>query len=265
MNNPCEIVLKKLAAPFPPNRVSWRVGSTNGPKTDGMALAYIDARDVMERLDSIFGINWQCRYSHAEAKTVCEIGIKVGDEWIWRSDGAGNSDVEAEKGALSDAFKRAAVRWGVGRYLYDIESPWVKIEQKGRSYVIAKSETARLQKLLPASKIEEPEPEPPKDDGLPQVKNERGVSEARKWVKEYLDELRGVENAEQFVEKMYGAKTRWVRMCQAYPGVYQGPDGSGLRGEAMKISMIVGARDDFDTFVNEIEQIARETQQQAAE
>lgn len=138
-----------LAAPFTPSQVSWRIGSTTADKKRGMALAYIDARDVMQRLDEACGAaNWQCRYPHAGAKTVCEIGVRVNEEWIWRADGAGDSDVEAEKGALSDAFKRAAVRFGVGRYLYDMPSPWVEIEAHGKSYTIPDSEKARLAALL---------------------------------------------------------------------------------------------------------------------
>lgn len=252
--------IAKLSAPFPPAKVSWRVGPVNNKDnpTNGIALAYIDARDVQDRLNEVCGTDWQCRYSHAEAKTVCEIGLKIDNEWIWRADGAGDTDMEAEKGSLSDAFKRAAVKWGVGRYLYDVESPWVEVVKKGRSAVIADKEMAKLQKLLPGSTVRT-------DDGLPKVKNAPGVTDARKWVVGYLDEMRGCQNAEAFVELLYGAKTRWVRICQAYPGVWSGPDGSGLRGEALKISMIVGARDDFDTFVNEVELMARETQQQAAE
>lgn len=139
----------RLKAPFPADRVSWRVGSTTQDKSKGMALAYIDARDVMDRLDEVVGPqNWQCDYPHANGKTVCRIGLKIGDEWVWKSDGAGDTDHEAEKGALSDAFKRAAVRWGIGRYLYDIDSPWVKIDQKGRSYVINPDELKKLQALL---------------------------------------------------------------------------------------------------------------------
>lgn len=141
-------ILEALRAPFDPARVSWRIGSTTGDKSKGMALAYIDSRDVQDRLDTIMGLNWQCRYSHAGAKTVCDIGLKLDGEWVWRADGAGDSDVEAEKGAMSDAFKRAAVKWGIGRYLYDVESPWVEITQRGKSYVIAEKEYARLAKLL---------------------------------------------------------------------------------------------------------------------
>jgi len=146
----------KLAEPFHPDTISWRVGSTNQDKTSGMALAYLDARDVMDRLDAVCGPGgWQCRYSHANGKTVCDIGVNPGvidttlrDEWIWKADGAGDSDIEAEKGALSDAFKRAAVRWGIGRYLYSLPSPWVDLETKGRTSFIKKDQYAKLRKLL---------------------------------------------------------------------------------------------------------------------
>jgi len=138
-----------LRAPFPPDRVSWRLGSTNADKTKGMALAYIDARDVMDRLDSVIGPGaWQCSYPHANGKTICSIGIKVGDEWVWKADGAGDTDVEAEKGAISDAFKRAAVKWGIGRYLYELPSPWVSTETRGRTAIIKDSEYAKLRALL---------------------------------------------------------------------------------------------------------------------
>lgn len=146
---------KKLAAPFDPAEVEWRVGSTNKDKSRGMALAYVDARAVMDRLDEVCGpAGWQCRYSHANGKTVCDIGVLCGDTWVWKADGAGDTDVEAEKGALSAAFKRAAVRWGIGRYLYEIESPWVALKAHGRSYVIDPAEHARLRKMLPGSRIE---------------------------------------------------------------------------------------------------------------
>lgn len=149
------IHLAKLKEPFSPDRVSWRVGSTTKDKSKGMALAYIDARDVMQRLDEVCGpANWQCDYPHAAAKTVCRIGIKIGDEWVWKANGAGDTDIESEKGALSDSFKRAAVLWGIGQYLYDIEAPWVTLDTKqgtdGKVYVngIAKNEFTRLHKLL---------------------------------------------------------------------------------------------------------------------
>lgn len=141
-----DIDFDALKAPFAPDDVKWRVGATNGDKSKGLALAYLDARAVMDRLDSVVGqANWQATYSHALSKTVCELSIRCGDEWIIKSNGAGDSDIEGEKGALSDAFKRAAVLWGIGRYLYNLDSPWVALV-KGRA--IKKDEMPRLQRLL---------------------------------------------------------------------------------------------------------------------
>ena len=136
-----------LAAPFAPDDVKWRVGATTSNKTKGLALAYLDARAVMDRLDSVVGQpNWQATYSHAGSKTVCELSIRCGEEWITKSNGAGDSDIEGEKGALSDAFKRAAVLWGIGRYLYNLDSRWVELDQHGKK--IKQSEMPKLQKLL---------------------------------------------------------------------------------------------------------------------
>jgi hypothetical protein len=131
-----EEMYRALKRPFPERKISWRVGATNKEKTKGIALAYIDARDVMNRFDDVCGTDWQCKYSHAGSKTICDIGIRVCDEWIWRSGGAGDTDIEAEKGAISDAFKRAAVLFGVGRYLYELPNVWVEIDdyKKLKSY-----------------------------------------------------------------------------------------------------------------------------------
>lgn len=141
----------RLASPFEPSKISWRIGSVSEKdgKSRGMALAYIDARDVMERLDEVVGPEgWQNDYPHAGSKTVCRIGIFINGAWVWKSDGAGDTDVEAEKGSLSDAFKRAAVRWGIGRYLYEIAAPWVELEGTGKFKKIAAHEHTKLERLL---------------------------------------------------------------------------------------------------------------------
>ncbi len=139
-----------LCAPFPVEFIDWRVGSTNQEKTKGLALCYVDARAVMDRLDSVAGPeNWQCSYTPGvNGSIVCSLGIHMPDgSWVWKADGAGQTDYEGEKGALSDAFKRAAVRWGIGRYLYDLKAPWVAIEQRGKSYVIPEAEIKKLNEL----------------------------------------------------------------------------------------------------------------------
>ncbi len=125
---------QKLEFPFSPSAVSWRIGAKTKDGKKARLLAYIDARDVMERLDRACGFdNWQCRYPLSEGGVlICEIGVKIGGEWLWRANGAGDTQVEAEKGKCSDAFKRAAVLWGVGRYLYGLPSPYVEIDQFGK-------------------------------------------------------------------------------------------------------------------------------------
>lgn len=127
----------QLAAEFPRNLVSWRCQTVSSNNT-GLALAYIDARDVMRRLDEVVGPeNWQDRYEVHGTKTICYLSVRVNGEWIVKADGAGDTDVEAEKGSISDAFKRAAVKWRIGRYLYDIETPWVPCEvseKNGKRY-----------------------------------------------------------------------------------------------------------------------------------
>lgn len=123
------IIKHQLERPFEAKKISWRVGATNKDKTKAIPLAYIDARDVMYRLDEVFDMNWQCKYTHAENKTICEIGVLINNQWIWRAGGAGDTDIEAEKGAISDAFKRAAVLFGIGRYLYNLPNSWVEIDE----------------------------------------------------------------------------------------------------------------------------------------
>lgn len=121
----------ELCRPFAAEEIDWRVGSVNKEKTKGMALAYMDARAVMDRLDGVCGPDgWQCNYTPGvNGSIVCNLGVRMPDgTWIWKADGAGATDVEGEKGMLSDALKRAAVRWGVGRYLYEMKSPWVTLE-----------------------------------------------------------------------------------------------------------------------------------------
>lgn len=128
--------LKDLSAPFPADKVHWRVGSTTQDKKKGLALAYLDARDVMERLDEVCETGWQCDYPFVGC---CRIGLLIDSEWVWRANGAGETDVEGAKGQYSDAFKRAAVLWGIGRYLYDLENIWCPIEKAGNSYKLSKT------------------------------------------------------------------------------------------------------------------------------
>jgi len=169
-----------------------------------MALAYIDARDVMERLDSVMTpVNWQRSYSHADAKTICDLSLRIDGEWISKADGAGDSDIEAEKGAISDAFKRAAVNWGIGRYLYDIPSIWVAIDKFGQ---IEESEKPKLAALLkkhaPSSEVTQPDP--------------AKLNAALAFAESCVEVFRNIVEPE---DKMGYISTNWPKIsaCMKYP------------------------------------------------
>lgn len=116
-----------------------------------MVLAYIDARDVQDRLDEVVGVgNWMMTIEHQGPVAVCTLSIWCANRemWISKSDGAGATAFEADKGRISDAFKRAAVHWGIGRYLYGLDSPWVDCKPAGRSAKMADGEEAKLTRWL---------------------------------------------------------------------------------------------------------------------
>lgn len=102
-----------------PLEYKWREQSIKfGTAT---CVAYIDARDVMDLLDRVCGPeNWQSDYKDVKGNLFGGVGIKINGEWIWKWDCGSESNTEAEKGEASDSFKRAAVKWGVGRFLYDL-------------------------------------------------------------------------------------------------------------------------------------------------
>lgn len=118
-------VWDKLKGPFNPEYVKWRPGASSGDKSSALGLAYVDAREIQERLDDVVGpMNWSDRYHQCCASTICELSLRIDGEWILKSDGAGQSKVEADKGSISDALKRAAVKFGIGRYLYYLPKWW---------------------------------------------------------------------------------------------------------------------------------------------
>jgi hypothetical protein len=131
-----ELDLARLAAPFAPEDIEWRLqqaGEKNG-RIWGKALAYITNRAIMDRLDEVVGPEgWKNDYREGPGGGVlCGISVRVDGEWITKWDGAENTDIEAVKGGLSNAMKRAAVQWGIGRYLYKVEEGWAHVHEGGQ-------------------------------------------------------------------------------------------------------------------------------------
>jgi len=135
---------QKLQEPFHPDDVEWRIAQAK-KKHDGSiiakVLAYITARAVMNRLDDVVGCgNWRDEYEDLKdgsGKIIgfrCGISIKIDGEWVTKWDAAECSDIEPIKGGHSDAEKRAAVKWGIGRYLYYIPNGWANIHDRGANW-----------------------------------------------------------------------------------------------------------------------------------
>jgi len=124
-------VWRKLRRPFPEGAVKWKAQTTNKDKTRALAVAFVDARNVMERLDRAIGPGgWHDAYEvisidaggYVVQCSLTVLGVTKADVGDSSASGGGGN---LAKTAYSDALKRAAVKFGVGRYLYALPLRWV--------------------------------------------------------------------------------------------------------------------------------------------
>lgn len=194
-------LLKELQRPFIPEDIEWRIQSWGKHQSGdywAQVLAYVTNRAIQNRLDDVVGpMNWQNEFKdwHGDSQ-LCGISIRLEDPsdtldaWVTKWDGAECTNIEAIKGGLSDAMKRAAVQWGIGRYLYKLESNFAQqisldrqSREKGWRQSNAQDKTGRAGKKdewhkfywlppdLPKWALPEGHPPPPKDTGFkkPQI------------------------------------------------------------------------------------------------
>jgi hypothetical protein len=111
----------------------WRVLRKAGNKF--VMNAYQDARDVEAVLDYVCGIqNWQTDEKELKGNLYRSIMINIeGEGWVTKSDVGVESSEAKVKGEASDAFKRAAFKWGIFRYIYDLDSVMLPIGTDGRT------------------------------------------------------------------------------------------------------------------------------------
>lgn len=130
--------LSALSDPFPASDIEWRLQSAGekDSKVWARVLAYVTNRAIQQRFDDVCGpAGWRNEFQFGPSGAVlCGLSVRVGDDWITKWDGAENTDIEAVKGGLSGAMKRAAVQWGVGRYLYDLEEGFALVGPHGKHY-----------------------------------------------------------------------------------------------------------------------------------
>jgi hypothetical protein len=117
-----------LAAPFEAHEVKQRAAA------GGRQLHYITARTAMNRLDSVLGPEaWWDEYEPIENGVICRLTIRLPDgSALTKCDAGGYAGMETKnkagemvpdeendgKSGFSDAFKRAAAKFGIARYLY---------------------------------------------------------------------------------------------------------------------------------------------------
>jgi hypothetical protein len=131
--------LAALRARQPQKNVSWKVGKIKQDATKGQALPYLKARVIRDLLDSTFGsAGWRDSIIPGPGDSViCTLELKIDGEWVGKTDGAQVDNYKPEsdhakemayKGAFDSAFQRAAVKWGIGRYLYEHDIQWVELK-----------------------------------------------------------------------------------------------------------------------------------------
>jgi hypothetical protein len=131
-------IAQALAAPFDAGEVKFKAQAVSGNRA--LAVPFVDARVVQDRLDDVLGVmGWQDAYEVLpDGAVVCSLKVRIGSEWIVKMDVGGQSEQPDEgdrrKAAFSDSLKRAAVKFGVGRYLYRSKPQWVDYDPAKRQF-----------------------------------------------------------------------------------------------------------------------------------
>lgn len=128
-----------LASPFDPKDVQFKPQATKGNRA--LAVAYANVRAVMDRLDDVVGPgNWEDDYEVLpDHSVICRLKVKFADRWVQKTDVGSPSEQpdggDRLKAAFSDALKRAAVKLGVGRYVYRLPQQWCDYDPTKRQFV----------------------------------------------------------------------------------------------------------------------------------
>lgn len=148
-------LFRSLCAPFDPAEVKSRPQGNR-------KLSYITARTAMNRLDNVLGPeNWFDEYFPNANAVLCKLTIRLPDgTLLTKMDAGGHASMQDqgddEKSAFSDAFKRACVKFGIGRYLYGDGVP----EFEPGQIPEMNPASTRLPELRPATVLNQTGPPP---------------------------------------------------------------------------------------------------------
>jgi hypothetical protein len=139
-------LLAEMEVPFPAHQVQWRVTNTSNDKRRGQIVPYADPRAYTDRLNALFTPQGWTRNYRVETMNnitrvkkgesivsgkvlvTCTVTINglgehsgTGEEWADDDNGMTAADAQA--------FKRACSCFGLGRYLYHFQPPWVDLDE----------------------------------------------------------------------------------------------------------------------------------------
>ena len=134
--------LEAMAEPFSVMSVEWKPGATTQDKTRALALAYVESRAYITRLNELADGDWSDEYQvftlSDRVAVICRLTIygvtRTGDGEALLKYGD-SADENALTSASAQAFKRACVKFGLGAYLYDLPQVWCDYDQKSRRIV----------------------------------------------------------------------------------------------------------------------------------
>lgn len=129
----------RLAAPFPPEEVRWKPLVVKGNRA--LAIAYLNARAIMDRLDDVVGpAQWEDEYmSLGDGSVICHLTVYFDGKAVKKCDVGSPSEQpdsgDRLKAAFSDSFKRAATKFGIGRYIHRLPQNWVDYDPVKKMFV----------------------------------------------------------------------------------------------------------------------------------
>lgn len=130
-----DALFAEFRKPLTSAEIEWKI-ATNKTGQNATLVPYIDNRAVLNRLDKAFGPGgWQSTFVACDGGFLCGISILIEGQWVWKWDGAGKSEIEPFKGGVSDAQKRAAHQWGLGRELYSYPMIQLKWEGENKKFI----------------------------------------------------------------------------------------------------------------------------------
>jgi len=164
---------RRLAEPFDPREVKFKPQAVKNNRA--LAIAYVDVRLVEDRLDSVLGVeNWQDDYEIlGDGSVACRLRVCLAGQWVTKMDVGSPSEQpdggDRMKAAFSDALKRTAVKFGIGRYLYRLPMQWVEYDPAKKqiiappqlpAFAIPKRQAAALPAAKAAPAKVDPAPAP---------------------------------------------------------------------------------------------------------